>query len=117
MRQINPAGFAYKEAAIRANKQKYAQAIRRKKQKEIDAWATETHTVMELVGGEPTGLIKNMLGSSILSQNSDFVMIHLQEMSNWDAFGGKLKPMLRELVTPNKFRNLVYNEKKKQKTK
>lgn len=115
MRQINPTGFGFKEAETRLHKRELAQALARKKQKEIDAWAAEAHTVMELVGGEPTGLIKEMLGTSILSQNANALTIHLQEMSNWNAFGDKPKPRLREFVTPSKFRNLVYREKKKTK--
>jgi hypothetical protein len=112
MRQINPTRFAYKEAENRLSRQEYAQALNRRKQKEIDSWGAELHTVMELVGGEPTGLIKEMLGTAILNQNANALAIYLQEMGNWNAFGNEPKPMLRELVTPNKFKNLVYREKK-----
>lgn len=112
MRQVNPTGFAYKEAENRLSRQEYAQALKLRKRKEIDSWASESHTVMELVGGEPTGLIKEMLGTAMLNQNANALAIYLQEMGNWDAFGDEPKPRLREFVTPNKFKNLVYREKK-----
>jgi len=120
MRQINPTGFAYKEAETRLTRREYAQALDRRKQKEIDSWAAESHTVMELVGGEPTGLIKEMLGTAMFDQNAIALTIYLQEMSKWDTFGDKPKPRLHEFVTPSKFKSLVYREKKqnnKQQTK
>ena len=117
MRQINPTGFAYKEAETRLSGREYAQALDRRKQKEIDSWAAESHTVMELVGGEPTGLIKEMLGTAMFDQNANALAIYLQEMGNWDAIGGEPKPRLREFVTPSKFKSLVYREKKQNKTK
>jgi len=115
MRQINPTGLAYKEAETRLNRQEYAQAAARRKRKEIDVWADEQHTVMELVGGEPTGLIKEMLGTAMFDQNANALALYLQEMGNWDAFGDKPKPKLREFVTPRKFKSLVYREKKQNK--
>ena len=120
MRQINPTAFAYKEAETQLHRRELAIARKRRQRKEIDSWAAELHTVMELVGGEPTGLIKEMLGTAILNQNSNALAIYLQEIGNWDAFGVEPKPRLREFVTPNKFKNLIYREKKqnnKRKTK
>ena len=115
MRQINPIGFGLKEANTRLNMREYAKALDRQKQKEIEAWAAKTHTVMELIGGEPTGLIKEMLGTAMFDENGAALVIYLQEIGNWDAFGGKPKPRLREFVTPSKYKSLVYIEKNKRK--
>lgn len=112
MRQINPVAFAWAECERRLHKKALADAFKRKRQKEIDSWSSEVHTVMELLGGEPTGLIIEILGSSVLERNANSLTIYLQQIGNWDSFGGKPKPMLRELVTSNKFKNLLYNEKK-----
>ena len=112
MRQINPKAFAYKEAETKLHKRELALARNRRQRKEIDSWAAEQHTVMELVGGEPTGLIKEMLGTDMFNQNANSLAIYLQEIGNWNSFGNKPKPRLREFITPNKFKKLLYREKK-----
>jgi hypothetical protein len=113
MRTISPIAFAAAEAERRIHKRALALAINRRKQKEVDAWSAEMHTVMELVGGEPTGLITEMLGSSMLEKNANSLAIYLQQMGNWNSFGKDPKPLLRELVTPSKLKNISYREKQK----
>jgi hypothetical protein len=112
MKQINPTAFAWAECERRAHNRLLADAIRKIEQRKIEEWEAEYHTVMEIIGDEPTGLIKEMLGSDILKKNERLLFIYLQQMSNWNSFSGKEKPRLKKFITPREFRIRKYNEKK-----
>ena len=67
---------------------------------------------METVGGEPTGLIVEMLGDDIIRKNSEMQVIYLAKMSNWNSYGDDPKPRLRKFITPREFRLQKFNERK-----
>jgi hypothetical protein len=112
MRQIAPTSFAYAEAERRDHRRQLALALRRREEREIGKWKQQRHTVMETVGGEPTGLIVEMPGADILRKNSDMLVIYLARMENWNSFGDDPKPRLRKFITPREFRLQKFNERK-----
>ena len=67
---------------------------------------------MEIVGGDPTGLIVEMLGAEIIRKNSEMLVIYLAKMSNWNSYGDDPKPRLRKFITPREFRIQKHNERK-----
>jgi hypothetical protein len=89
-----------------------ADAFRRRQEREIDEWKQQQHTVMEIVGDEPTGLIVEMLGADILKKNSKMLVIYLSKMGNWNSYGDDPKPRLRKLITPRQFRIQKFDERK-----
>jgi hypothetical protein len=89
-----------------------ADAFRRRQERQIEEWKQQRHTVMETVGGEPTGLIVEMLGADILRKNSEMLVIYLAQMGNWNSYGNDPKPRLRKFITPREFRLLKFNERK-----
>ena len=112
MRQIAPTSFAYSEAERHHHKRQMADAFRRRQEREIDEWKQQQHTVMEIVGDEPTGLIVEMLGADILKKNSKMLVIYLSKMGNWNSYGDDPKPRLRKLITPRQFRIQKFDERK-----
>ena len=89
-----------------------AKAQRRRQEREIEEWKLQPHTVMEIVGDEPTGLIVEMLGSEIVKRNSEMLVIYLSEIGNWNSYGDTPKPRLRKFITPREFRIKTFNERK-----
>ena len=112
MKQINPTAFAWAEAERRDHNISFAKAIREKDQRRIAEWEAKPHTVMEIIGDEPTGLIIEMLGVDILTKNDQMLIIYLQEMSNWNSYSKDTKPRLRKFITSREFRLRKYNERK-----
>jgi len=89
-----------------------AEASRRRQEREIEEWKQQQHTVMEIVGDDPTGLIVEMLGADILKKNSEMLVIYLSKMGNWNSYGDDPKPRLRKFITPREFRIQKFNERK-----
>jgi len=112
MRQIAPTSFAYSEAERHHHKCQIAEAYRRRQEREIEEWKQHQHTVMEIVGDDPTGLIVEMLGADILKKNSELLVIYLSEMGNWNSYGDDPKPRLRKFITPREFRIKTFKERK-----
>ena len=112
MRQIAPTSFAYSEAERRDHKRQMADAYRRRQEREVEEWKQQQHTVMEIVGDDPTGLIVEMLGADNLKKNSEMLVIYLSEMGNWNSYGDDPKPRLRRFITPRQFRIQKFNERK-----
>ena len=59
---------------------------------------------MDTVGGDPTGMIVEMLGADIIGKNSELLVIYLAKMGNWNSYGEDPKPRLRKFITPREFR-------------
>jgi hypothetical protein len=89
-----------------------AEASRRRQEREIEEWKQQQHTVMEIVGDDPTGLIVEMLGADILKKNSEMLVIYLSKMGNWNSYGDDPKPRLRKFITPRQFHTQKFNERK-----
>lgn len=89
-----------------------ANAYRRRQAREIEEWKQQKHTVMEIVGDDPTGLIVEMPGADIFKKNSEMLVIYLAEMGNWNSYGDDPKPRLRKFITPREFRARKFNERK-----
>ncbi|MBN8457379.1 MAG: hypothetical protein J0M04_06010 [Verrucomicrobia bacterium] len=89
-----------------------ANAYRRRQEREIEEWKQQQHTVMEIVGDEPTGLIVEMPGADIIRRNSEMLVIFLAEMGNWNSYGPDPKPRLRKFITPREFRTRKFNGRK-----
>jgi hypothetical protein len=81
-----------------------AEACRSRQERDIEAWKQQRHTVMETVGGDPTGMIVEMLGADIIRKNSELLVIYLAKMGNWNSYGEDPKPRLRKFITPREFR-------------
>ncbi|MBU6170615.1 MAG: hypothetical protein KGQ87_03860 [Verrucomicrobia bacterium] len=111
MKQFNPIAFTWAEAERRERNLSLAKAIRKKEQLRIAEWESKPHTVMEIIGDEPTGLIIEMLGADILTKNDQMLIIYLQEMSNWNSYSKDAKPRLRKFITPREFRLRKKNER------
>ncbi|WP_295426958.1 hypothetical protein [uncultured Thiodictyon sp.] len=77
----------------------------------MEEWKQQ-HTVMEIVGDDPTGLIVEMPGADILRKNSKMLIIYLSKMGNWNSYGEDPKPRLRKWITPSQFRTQKFNERK-----
>jgi hypothetical protein len=112
MRQIAPTSFAFAEAERRDHRRQIANAYRRRQEREIEEWKQQQHTVMEIVGDDPTGLIVEMSGADILKRNSEMLVIYLAMMGNWNSYGDDPKPRLRKFITPREFRIRKFNERK-----
>ena len=112
MRQIAPTSFAYSEADRQYHKRQIAEAHRRRQEREVEEWKQHQHTVMEIVGDDPTGLIVEMLGADILRKNSEMLTIYLSKMGNWNSYGDAPKPRLRKFITPSEFRIQKFNGRK-----
>jgi hypothetical protein len=89
-----------------------ADASRRRQEREIEEWKQQQHSVMEIVGDDPTGLIVEMPGADILKRNSEMLIIYLAEMGNWNSYGDDPKPRLRKFITPRQFRVQKFNGRK-----
>ena len=112
MRQIAPTSFAFSEAERRHHNRQKADAYRRRQEREVEEWKQHQHTVMEIVGDDPTGLIVEMLGADILRKNSEMLTIYLSEMGNWNSYGDAPKPRLHKFITPREFRAQKFNDRK-----
>ena len=89
-----------------------AEAHRRRQERDIEEWKGQQHTVMEVVGDEPTGLIIEMPGNEIIRKNSEMLVMYLAEIGNWNSYGDDPKPRLRKFVTPREFRIRKFNGRK-----
>ena len=89
-----------------------ADAFRRREEREIEEWKQQRHTVMETVGGEPTGLIVEMPGADIIRKNSEMLVFYLAKMGNWNSYGSDPKPRLHKFISPRQFRVQRFNERK-----
>jgi hypothetical protein len=89
-----------------------ANAYRRRQEREIEEWKQQQHTVIEIVGDDPTGLIVEMPGADILKRNSEMLVIYLAEVGNWNSYGDDPKPRLHKFITPRQFRAQKFNGRK-----